>query len=233
MLAADSYSYNQIRREQLAQHNDEVGLLTGNLTTDQVSRPVSIPLSILKAQEEKQKRDQRATDDLFFYVLMDQMRNRLADLERGMAEHFAELRKKYGENVADGMAQTFLSEEEYARLRTDEEKLQALADKMLDENGNIKEQYAHLREAEYLKQWREAQQLKLVINKYENATALDSTAKQEITGVAVSVGLAGQDNMYVQSQNIQVKDTVEQVMNETRMAQAQFDDGASPLVFKP
>lgn len=219
MLAADTYEFNKIRREQIALHRDEVGLLTGNLTTDQVSRTVTIPLSILRAQEEKQKRDKRAVDDQFMFMLLSDMRKRLDEIERSMAELREELSEKYGEDVTDGLAETFLTDEEYAGLETDDEKFRALADKMLDENGDIKEQYAHLKEARYIKQWNDAEQLRGVLNKHENSTSLDANAKQEISAVAVSVGLAGQDNMYVQTKNAEIQETVEQVMETTRKDQ--------------
>jgi len=150
-------------------------------------------------------------------MILNDMRERLAELEAQMAKHFENLKVKYGDDVIGGMAQTFLTEEERAGLKTDEEIMRALADKFLDENGNIKPEYKDTEEAKYVQSWNEAQKLKPVIAQYEGRNNLTQQERADIIEVAKEANLAEQESMYLQSANDELKDTVAQVVDENRI----------------
>lgn len=179
---------------------------------------------------EEKKRNEKAGDAAFL-ALLDDMRERLADLKASMAARLKTLQGKYGDNVIGGMVDTFLSDEEKAGLKTDEEKMKALAKKFLNEDGTIKDKYKNTEEAKYVRDWQEAQKLKPIIAKYDGRDNLEHHEQQEILDAAKSANLTGQQHMYLLSQNQQVKDTVEQVMDDGRQRQAHHDDGSSPFTF--
>ena len=164
----------------------------------------------------KEKKRNEKANDAMFYALLNDMRERLADLEASMAQRYKTLQLTYGDDVVGGMVDTYLSDEEKAGLETDSDKMHALADKFLNEDGAIKDEYKNTEEAKYLRDWQEEQKLRPIVQKYEGRNDLTNDEKREIHSTAQSVGLAGQDNMYLESNNAGVKDEVEQVMNEGR-----------------
>ena len=129
------------------------------------------------------KKEQRAQDAAIILTVLEQMRERLADLENQMAKRFEALKNKYLDDVIGGMASTFLDDKELSSLETDEQKLQALADKFLDETGNIREDYKGLEEAEYMHLWQQAEDQKQAIEQHLN-TDKSNTAEQEHTQLA-------------------------------------------------
>lgn len=158
-------------------------------------------------ENEKKK---KADNDLVMMVILEAQ---LADLERSMAQHFENLREKYGDDVIGGMASTFLSEEENAGLDTDEEKLAALARKFLDEDGNIREEYRGLEEAEYIRDWYQAQDIKLAMERYNGKIELTQEEKNEIIAKADIDTVTENYNKLGFSENAELKTNVSEALN--------------------
>ena len=231
MVSRDTQAHDKAIQERFDQKQDEIKLRSGDLTSDQVSRIVNIPRSILAAQAEKKRHSKDTQDQLIFMNLLDDLRDRLTDLQQRMDEQLDKLRSKYGDDVVSGMSDTFLTEEESAGLMTDEDKLKALADKFLDESGNIKNEYQDVEEAQYIRDWNESQIIKQTLGKYDDKPYLNDHDTQEVSNVARSLGLTRQEDMYLQSNNSALKETVEKVMDENREIHAEHDNGTSPIVF--
>jgi hypothetical protein len=113
--------------------------------------------SSIEAEKAKREKDEkRRLEDTLYRMLLDQLR----DAQRQMAEAAEVLRGKYGEDIIGGMAAAYLSEDQLADLHTDKERLAALADIFLDEDGNIKPEYADSPEAKFVQGWAKAQDLR-------------------------------------------------------------------------
>ena len=198
LLSAMALSYH-IARDQNAfeKTQDEMKLRSGQLSGEQVSRTVNIPRSILAAQGLKRAKNEAGDDHIYFMFLLNDVRQRLNDLELQMEKRLGALREKYGENVVQAMAEAYLSDEERRGLETDKDKLRALADKFLDENGQVKKPYRHLEEALYVRDWHEAQALQPIVAKYEGRSTLTAEEKAEILEAAMGSSLS--DNIQAMS----------------------------------
>lgn len=174
------------------------------------------------ADHEEQKHKQ-AADDLMFLTLLDDMRQRLDELEASMARRYKALEQKYGEDVIGGMADTFLNDEERAGLKTDQEKMEALSKKFLNPDGSVKDEYKHLEEAKYVRDWQEAQKLKPIVQKYEGREHLTENEKLEVREAAQTASLADNTNKIALSSNDEYKSTIDQGVNEIRQTNAQKD----------
>ena len=218
-IACDAAAHEKTRREIFETTQDEVKLRTGQLTLDQINRIVKIPLSILVAQEKKRAEAKNGGDFLFIISLLDDIRERLEELEASMARRYETLRSTYGDDVFGGMVATFLPEEVARGLRTDKQRLEALSGLFLDENGNIRDTYKGLEEAQYVRDWNEAQTLKPIVAKYEGRDDLTTEERFAIRQVAATLPNTDRENTYLQSGNHQFKDTVEQTMDTGRAGQ--------------
>lgn len=118
--------------------------------------------------KQEKERAQVRNSDILFLALLDSINDRIADLDKEMASLSEELKAKYGEDYIEGMASTFLSEKEREGLKTDEERLKALADKFLDDDGKIKPEYADRPEAKYVRSWAEKENLQGLKNTLNN-----------------------------------------------------------------
>lgn len=165
------------------------------------------------AQAESRK---NATQDAIFLSLLDDMRERLAELDASMAERFKTLQGKYGEDVIGGMVDTFLTDEEKAGLDTDEQKIEALVDKFLNEDGSIKDEYKNTEEAKYIRDWQEAQKLRPIVQKYEGRNDLTADEQREVYDTAKTTSLAGNKNMITLSENSEFKTTVNASIDSNR-----------------
>ncbi|MDM3871843.1 hypothetical protein QSV34_10825 [Porticoccus sp. W117] len=171
-----------------------------------LDRTASAEKTDAKYTRKQQSKDKRMTDIL---DIIENMRQQLADLEAQMAQRFEALKAKYGDDVIGGMATTFLTEDELAELDTDEQKLQALADKLLDDKGNVKPQYRHLEEAEYLEAWQKAQKLKPVVAKYDGRNTLEANERQEVLEAAHDADLIDNKAKITLSENDEYQATVD------------------------
>ncbi len=167
------------------------------------------------AIQSKDKKD-RDFYDMILTSTLEKMRSELADLETQMEKRFEALRGKYGDDVIGGMAATFLSEAEQSGLDTEEQKMQALAEKFLDENGNVKEEYAHLEEALYVRDWNKAEELKVDIAQYEGRNTLSATEYAKEKDAAETASLSDNASKIRHSTNKQLQETVESVVDENR-----------------
>ncbi len=151
-----------------------------------------------------------------FMMLLDDMRQRLADLDASLAHRYETLRGKYGDNVIDGMVDTFLSDDEKTGLQTDEDKMAALADKFLNPDGTIKDEYKDLEEAKYVRDWQEAQKLRPIVAKYDGRNDLSAAERHEVIAVAEQTSLAANKNMIALSENAEFKETVDEALDVER-----------------
>ena len=100
----------------------------------------------------EKKEQRRRKDQDYVLKVLDQMRDRLATLEQLMAERYIILQAKYGQDAIGGMAAEFLGDEAES-LQTEQERLEALAEHFLDENGAIKPEFAGSDEALFIRDW--------------------------------------------------------------------------------
>ena len=152
-------------------------------------------------------------------ALLDDMRKRLEELDAAMEKSRLKLIAKYGENYVTGMIDTLLTDAEKAGLETEDEKMRALANKMLNPDGSIKDKYKDSEEAKYVRDWHEAQKLRPIVDQYKDLKNFTAEDTHKIAAVAQSVGLSGQENMHLQSENQSFKDAVESVMDQERSGQ--------------
>ncbi|MGR9117288.1 MAG: hypothetical protein ACU85E_16140 [Gammaproteobacteria bacterium] len=214
---------DQAKHESFDKTQDEIKLRDDQLTLEQVSRTVNIPRSILIAQAEQKRRAGHVDDQIFFIALLNDLQERLAQIEERMAQRLEFLSGRYGSDVVGGMADTFLSDAERAGLETDEEKLAALAKKFLDRDGNIKEKYKHLEEAQYVRDWNEARKLRPIVEKYKNRDHLTPEEQQEVREAAGQASLADNKNLALQSQNSQLQQTVDDAIDQKANQEASRD----------
>lgn len=167
------------------------------------------------AIQSKDKEDR----DIYNMILMstlDKIRSELAELEAQMKQRFEALRGTYGDDVIGGMTATFLSEEDLSGLDTEDQIMQALVDKFLDENGDVKRQYEHLEEALYVRDWNKAEELKLDIAQYERCDTLSTKEHTKEKDAAETASLSDNKSKIQHSSNEQLQETVESVVDENR-----------------
>jgi len=102
------------------------------------------------------------------HMLVILLSERMAELDKELAERYERLKEKYGEDVIGGMAAAFLTEEQLATLTTDAEKSEALRWQFLDENGEIRSGYEDIEEALYMRASLERQKIGSTLEQYQN-----------------------------------------------------------------
>lgn len=180
-----------------------------------------------------QERNKKAAADALFLDLLQDIRQRYEELGQRMAEMQQRLETKYGKDFIGGMAATFLDEKTLSGLKTDEEKMRALSKLFLDENGDIKDEYKHLEEAQYLRDWTEAQKLKPVVAKYEGRNSLEPVEQREVYETGKSLPNVDAENMRQLSSNDAVKVTVEKAIDSNRASYEGQTDSAAFSFIKP
>lgn len=176
-----------------------------------------------------EKHNGEDNDLAVFLSLLEDMRQHLADLEASMAKRRELLKDKYGENYIDGMVDTFLSDEEKEGLETDEQKKEALAKKFLNPDGTIKDKYKDSEEAKYIRDWKEAQKLRPIVQKYEGRTDLATHEKLEIYDAARSTTLANNKNIATLSSSADFKASIDEVLDSRRAEQEEVFDEIPPI----
>ena len=113
----------------------------------------------------------------------------LEDLNNRINDNLESLEDKYGPEVIKGMADTYLTEEEQIGLKTDEDRMQVMVNKMVGDDGKIKSEYAHLdqREIEVLQDWYEREQLKLEARSINRDVERNNGVTQEIRDNAADI----------------------------------------------
>ncbi len=170
-----------------------------------------------------ESKDNRDFYDMILMSTLDKIRHELAELETQMAQRFEALRGKYGDDVIGSMAATFLSEEDLSTLDTEDKILQALAEKFLDENGNVKRQYAHLEEALYVRDWHKAEALKLDIAQYEGRNTLSSVEHAKEKDAAETASLSDNASKIKNSTNEEFKETVDNAIDQDAQSNSKID----------
>lgn len=213
MAASDRYSHEKSQRDRWEQYNQELQLMNGQIALEEATRPVTIPASILKAQEEK-KKSQKFYDDMVFSQLLADMRERLAELDELLAERREKLQAKYGQDFVGGMAATYLSEDELKGLKTDKDKIRALADKFLDKNGEVKDKYRHLEEAKYVRDWTEAEKIRPTVEKYNGRDYLTQPERKEVLETAKGAKLSENISSMAASMNDAYQTTIDSKLDD-------------------
>lgn len=187
--------------------------LRSNESDDSTMGGLAINTSGRKGEALQSKEKHRAMYDVVFLSALDRAQEQLAALEAQMAQRFALLREKYGEDVIGGMAATYLDEAQLAGLNTEEQRLTALAAHFLDENGNIKSQYAHLDEAKYVRDWQKAEELRPVVAKYEGRDSLTQEEAREIEAASSKASLSENTHKIALSGNGAYQQTVDSAID--------------------
>ncbi len=167
---------------------------------------------VKKAQEEeKQRRDQTVWLDL-----LEQMRARLDELDKNIADRLERLKAKYGDDPIQGMGNTYLTPDEMKGLDTPDDIMAALAKKYLDENGNLKPEFKGVLgpdELAVIQEWQERQELKPIVQASDEATAKNNGVTPDENGKALEesakkYGIAGSKDMIKASENDAVADKI-------------------------
>ena len=209
-------AYEKARQDAFDLRQDEIKLDTDMLGPEQVSRRVDLSRTPHAQQSVKKDKDRKNDEMAILLSLLDDLRDRLAELERSMEERYETLRGKYGQDVIAGMAATFLDEETANGLKTDEARMRALASVFLDKNGDIKDKYKNLEEAKYVRDWNEAETLRPVIAKYEGRNHLTAEEGAEVFHAAQSASLAENKNMIMLSENSEFQRIVDEAVDHNR-----------------
>lgn len=215
MSAKDLYAHEKFQREQAEIRMIEGQISSGQLSPDHIMRQVSVPASILKAQEEKKKAE-KAFDQWLFDQMMEDMQRRLAELDELLAQRHKELQGKYGQDVIGGMAETYLTEEELRGLKTDKERMRALADKFLDKDGQIKDKYKHLEEAKYVRDWVEAEELRPEVEEYNRRKHLTASEREKEYEASQLATTAENKNKIVTSTNNEYQEIADSALDSNR-----------------
>lgn len=148
----------------------------------------------------QKKEERRRKDQDYIVKVLDQMRERLAVLEQQMAERYIVLQAKYGEDAIGGMAAEFLGDQA-ADLRTEQERMEALAEHFLDPNGEIKPEFVGMEEAIYVRDWNEAQSLRQVVLQFDGRNDLSENELLAAKAAASSLGYTQNLNQLNNTEN--------------------------------
>lgn len=189
VINADAAIFNLANSDgDLLRHNFAAALWNGTLGVTQVSVQIGSAADTVRATAEKEKEERRKQDEnLRFMRMMKALNDRLAELEKEMADLAVKLRAKYGEDFIGGMAAAHLSEEELGRAQSDEERLKFLAGKFLESDGKdgyrIKEEFKDSDEAKYIKHWAEAQEIAPIVEKYGKYSQYTEEDKNDLSSL--------------------------------------------------
>ncbi len=221
-VARDTAAHEKILLGKYDLNQLEIQLTDGSLDFLQISTMTDPSRSNSATSNAKKEKEKRRSERMMNDILLEDMRERLAELEADMAERFEKLRGQYGDDVIGGMAAAFLDDEELIGLETDKQKLQAMADKFLDENGNIKEKYKHREETQYVRDWNEAEHLKPEIAQYEGRNHLTATEHTKEKDAAETATLSSNKSNIKSSTNDGFQDTVDQAVDNGRSQLGEF-----------
>ena len=190
----ESEAFAKRTMEAFARENDQIlfGQKSGARSGD-MRRAFAAARDAIGGAEERERRqaEQRANDLYLITIIQEQItwhREQMDGLENV-------LRDKYGVDFILGMAETFLDEGVLQTLDTRDAKLQALADLMLDENGNIKPQYINRPEAQYVYHWQKEQELENSLSSIRNDQSLTANQAKAIN----DSGAAALHNQHVEA----------------------------------
>ncbi len=211
--------------DRFTEANQAMALKQNSLDITQVSLRNAFTLAGLHlngSDPQSKRKAEQALNDRLFMALLNDMRSRLHELEQNMDRLRADLNAKYGEDYVGGMVDTFLSNEEKAGLESEEDKMKALSQKFLNPDGTIKDKYKDTPEAQYVRDWQEAQKLRPIVQKYEGRNQLTAEEGREVYKAAENTSLAGNKNMLRLSSNDELKETVDKSLDKSRFEESSF-----------
>lgn len=126
-----------------------------------------------KAKEAREKEEKRNFEDRLQQMLLD----RLHFHEDRMRDTADRLRRVYGEDIVGGLAAKYLTPEQIANARSEEEIMLELKSVMLDSEGHIRPEYAGSDDALYVYDWNQTRELRSELDELPTASP---ERKQEI-----------------------------------------------------
>lgn len=219
--AKTAVSSHDDRRHSKAQNlrsiSEETAKLHGQLSgSDTGSMKLSATAFNKSAQrtrdQEEERNSQRKVDTDLWAMLINE---EIARLNLELQNLAGDLRGKYGDDFVNAMAETYLSDKEREGLVTDEDKLKALADKMLDKDGNIKPEYANTPEADYIYKWNKRQNLNKATAQINAGLTLSADVKGPVTEVIGEAGEKALNNENLK-QNEEAVSIVENTVAESQ-----------------
>jgi len=174
----DEAGVSAIHRIALFKDNAELMGLQGGSVESVQKRGLALSGAISRAQEANARRAKTATEDAAFLDLLSRyndLKQELADIRGKIATLDEELRAEYGDDYLDDMAKMYLSESELEPLGgldpvEREERIKALlSDKMLNDDGSIKDAYKGTKIARFLEQMKKEAAIQERINKLKKA----------------------------------------------------------------
>lgn len=160
---SDVFSIAHDAGTQRAQTNLVQQVRAGITDISQLSVRVSGAEASILAREVEETKARQNRNTTAFLVMLDQLNDlagQIEALDRSIEESLDSLKDIYGDDPIQGMAEALLSEEERGRCENDEELMDAMVAKYLDENGNPRPGAENLdpRVLEVLGEWRERQE---------------------------------------------------------------------------
>ena len=140
---------------------EQMGLLGGSVGESVQKRGLALAKTIAQAHAAKTRREKASTDDVIFLDLLariDTLNERLADVRENIKTLDEELRAEYGDDYLEIMAQKYLDEDALSTLEglspeQREAQIKALlSDRMLNDDGTIKDAYKDTKIAKILEQ---------------------------------------------------------------------------------
>jgi hypothetical protein len=153
--ASDKAFYEKNRKELELVKQEESLIISGSMDEAHATRMINNSRVEAKSTNSKMGNSQKR--DYLFYAMLDDMDERIAELQQQMSELYDDLKVKYGD--IGGMAATFLPPDILATLDGEDDELRALADLFLNDDGSLKDEYKDCPEAQYVQLWNEAEQL--------------------------------------------------------------------------
>lgn len=177
------YEKFQLQFRQDAQQDKAIAASfdAGNMTEEQSLRRVNA--SMVEKDETGRPRNKndknKNTDRLVFRAMLKQLDKQVAAVQQKMNELYEKLQSIYGDDVIGGVAATHLSPDVLDRLKTEEDKMKALVELMLNPDGTIKDKYKDLFDAQYVHAWQQLQELKMTEPKHHPEYYEDKHASVE------------------------------------------------------
>ncbi|GAB4182422.1 MAG: hypothetical protein Tsb002_03710 [Wenzhouxiangellaceae bacterium] len=170
-----------------------------------------------REKDKAQGRADAASDNAIFIATITAIDQRITELEQDMAAQYAVLEERYGEDVIGGMAARFLDEETLAGLKTDEERMEALRDYFLHEDGTVRSEFKGLTEAQYIRNWNEHKTLAPLAEKYRNHTDFTPQERAEISDAVARSSVTNAQNFLVATDHQGIRDITSQELDKSRM----------------
>ncbi len=180
-LARNESEHEKFQQEAIQDRAIAASVSTGNISEEQSLRRVNA--SLVEKDENGRPRNKndknKNADRLAFRAMLKQLDKQLSAVQQKMNELYDKLHTKYGDDVIGGVAATHLSPDVIDRLKTDEDKMKALVELMLNPDGTIKVKYKDLVDAQYVQAWQELQELKMTDPKHQIECYEDKHASAE------------------------------------------------------